>query len=584
MKLALTLPKMHQENITSYVSRLAYHNGVGYMQDFCKDMGLEMNDLFKLKQSQIERLSNICSESASKLIADNSQFLSRCAYRFNEQSYSKTFFNMSVLKICHTCVKEMSFCRIHWQVSSIRACTKHGRLLQPLPAASYPRHAQDIVGRIADYHGRLRSTSASEQLLEFTKTIEAALYEGKPLPISELPLEGYIRLCENIGLLSVFGPKQLLTKLTYKHYAHASGVGHAICSQGFDAVYEFYKSIQNASTTERGGFQADFGFFARFMTENAHKKPHRKVIDHHAKFIFENYPIPKGQMIYGRKCYKQYVYTWQNLGQIYGVSPAKIKSYKKAVCSTSDTTKRKVHHQALREMARGLGRVYAGKHLGIGADRIDQMYKVGIIKPYIDWPNMDRLWTSESLDELYNQAIQNAVLCNEEVDGFWPIGKICNIVKLRYNQLINALIDGGLKQVLLLCGPRGLAALRLNVIEVLDMFEDVPLEGLTLDVVQKELNINATTMKALIDQRLLKVLHSKHPRSRRPLRLVLDRDLGFFINKYVSLGELAKDVGKQANYVLNKLNKQNIYPIDLPAHCNRIYRRRKISPDIFTRT
>ncbi len=193
MKLALTLEKHELEPLSSYVSRLSHHNGVGYVQDFFEDVGINLKKLLRLEVKTLEAFSALSGVAVEQLTLNSTRVVSTSEAIVNGMSVSRNFLDTGVQKFCSKCIARCGYGHFIWIIDSIWVCPEHKTLLQVLQKPKYPRLNIDFIGHLNDT--RLISESDTHVIeCSFTATIQMAI-QNQQGHLYGFPLDIYAKLC-----------------------------------------------------------------------------------------------------------------------------------------------------------------------------------------------------------------------------------------------------------------------------------------------------------------------------------------------------------------------------------------------------
>ncbi|WP_147278913.1 hypothetical protein [Paracoccus versutus] len=195
-------------------------------------------------------------------------------------------------------------------------------------------------------------------------------------------------------------------------------------------------------------------------------------------------------------------------------------------------------------------------------------------------PHLDRLFLPEDLDNFLAAVFANADLVDDVPAGAFPLRTITQKASLPNAHLLRAVTDGRLENVRRLRGNSGLAALYLDLTDVLDAFEAPPLAGFSRTDLGKRLHVNCSTVSLLLGRGMIGSTEMRDPRTRQSLSLIAPAELERFLDRYLPLGLMAYELGTQARHVAARLDKAEVRPIHLPEHCSRIYLREEAAPII----
>lgn len=391
------------------------------------------------------------------------------------------------------------------------------------------------------------------------------------------------RLCENVGTLVNAGPEARPGVLDRKDLVAAGTSGFAICVQGTDALREVYDTVRRNSRSTKGGFYADFGFYTRWLQRLTQPERHQPILDHFRKFVLENYPLAPGDRVLGQVCEQQRWFTWADLGRKYGLTSGRIARFQRAVGAVGDDLRRVAagaHDTELAALSTGLDRKAVARRLMVHPSVIDAFLHAGLLNHGIVLPKLEKLFLPEDVDAFLSAVAANAEAVDEPPEGLFPLPVICNKAKVKSTELIPILIAGKFLKVSRLRNADGLPAVLLDLDEVLDHFASKPLEGLRHDDLRKRLHVNSSTVSLLLGTGMIASRKVRGPRTRYPQSRVSPQELDRFLARYLPLGLMAHALGTQARHVAARLDKAEVWPIHLPAHCSKIYLREEAAPII----
>lgn len=363
--------------------------------------------------------------------------------------------------------------------------------------------------------------------------------------MDDLPIDVVARLCENVCVLINAGPGARPGALDRKYLVAAGGSGFAICPQGPDR--------------------------------------YRPIIDHFREFVLESYPLAPGQEVLGQISTERRWFSWAELGRKYQLSSGRIIRFQRAVGVAGDDLRRVVpgaYDAELAALSTGLDRKAVARRLTVHPSTVDALLQMRLLNHGIVLPNLEKLFLPEDVDAFLMAITANAGTVGKAPLGSFPLPVICNKAKIKSTDLFRALIAGKFGTVSRLRDVEGLPGLLLDLVEVLDHFEGPELSGLRRSEVRTRLHINSSTVGLLIGKGMIASTEVRDPRTRRPLSLVTRRELDRFLAKYLPLGLIVHALGTQAKHVAARLDRAEVWPIHMPAHCSKIYLREEAAPII----
>lgn len=353
MRLGLTLPLMSMETLPSFVSHIAQRNGLRHVQDFVQDMDLSWQKILQLDPGTVQDLADLTGADPKALAANSFAPVGDGFFHFRGRDLPLSFLDRSALKYCPLCVANdrdvhgRTWGRALWQLDPLHVCPAHSVMLEVLAPPDYPRCPHDFAGRIADDRALIDAVAVvgvGENAMRFARYLSDRLHGHDPRNgacwLDGLPLDVAARLCENVGTLVTAGPNSHPKALDRKSMIEAGASGFAICAEGPEALWDVYGSIRRRSSSSKGGFYADFGFYTRWLQRMAQPERYRQVLDHFRSFVLDSYPLAPGQEVLGRTCTRRRWFTWAEIGRKYGLSSGRVARFQRALGISGDDLRR----------------------------------------------------------------------------------------------------------------------------------------------------------------------------------------------------------------------------------------------------
>lgn len=133
-----------------------------------------------------------------------------------------------------------------------------------------------------------------------------------------------MRIVQSFGIIFTHGTTVREADLKHEELSKACELGFKAISGSQAKIDQAFMHIQNRSDSSNPGFYTDFGMFARFCTRVSCDKRYQALIDVVTKFAFENYPMAKGELLYGRKCPSRVWHNCSSAANEYGFSPSRM--------------------------------------------------------------------------------------------------------------------------------------------------------------------------------------------------------------------------------------------------------------------
>ncbi len=592
MKLALTLPIEAQETLTSYVSRIAALNGSYYVQDFCVDMRLDWRGILKGDQRSIDIIAGLVDADPSTLLQHSIRSVGGDGYRYQKEILTKKLMRRRDVFVCLDCFRDdlkrgpyAAFKRIIWDLDTVQACPLHSKLLVEFPRQEYPRDGQDYFGNITDNMNLLSEFPKSGQI----KTTAFAHYQQQRLVgrmskrtwLDKLDFDVAISFATNLGLLFLYGPNVNVAELRTIQCHFAGEKGYEICTGGDEAIIEALKDIQASSTSPKGGFYPDLGFFMRWLQRVNNQERHKPVIDLVRSFIFDYYAIQVGEQVLGKTCSEQKYYNWNQIAEKRGIHIGQIYRLRDSIAGDAYRKQfpKGMFENEFKAITNDLEMKDAALYLNIHPQRFGEFVTNKYIQPSLELPRIHRLYAKSELDRFLS-SLNVYKEIEYEQEGFLSLGGVSNSLKIEYSILIKLLQSGRLKHTSFIASTRGIAGIRINRKELEELIRLPKPKGYCRATLKSRLRISTQTVTYLIKYKLIASTTYSHPRTGKRTTLVQEEDVQDFLIEHASLGLLAHKVGMQARHVSSRLKKKGIYQMPFPKHLSMIYRRADLPHDL----
>ncbi|WP_146257698.1 TniQ family protein [Roseinatronobacter thiooxidans] len=555
---------------------------------------LNWRKLIYSDKDELSRLATLTGINESELMPMALVEIDRRRCLLHGQLMGSRSFLRSEQKLCPVCVQEDKDCsgtfgvfgRREWMLTSFRICPTHSCQLVTLPAAVFPHHPADFFrrceGSSKQIDGQLSGSSVSQSSIwEFYLLERLSGIIGHRW-IDQFDLDAAMRIVQNFGILLTHGSSAREAELSQMELSQACHAGFLATSEGVGKITSAMASIYEKSPSKAQGFFTDFGLFSRWCARVSEDERYAPMIDVFTQFAFENYPVAAGDTIYGRVCTERKWHNCSSAAEEFGGTAQRMSKIVEALgLGEKRPGKDRIFRaedakEALPDLLRCMPRIQCIRRLGIAGSLFDRLVQRKFIQPKYDLPNVAPLYDPDEIDSFMSSARENTTLVSVLSKGALDLKTVCSAAACFTDEVLTQVLAGNLKEAEWVETETGPGALRFKLEDVRDALEVEPIADLTKNEVRSALCVNAPTVKMLIDSNRLKSTVSRHTRSRRPRRVVKRSEVDKFLAEYVSLGELAKKEGIQANWVAARLARDNIFPVDLPSEYSKLYLRSTI--------
>ncbi|WP_035100885.1 TniQ family protein [Devosia sp. LC5] len=334
--LPLTVPFHPGQNFTSYFSGLACRNFAGNSRNFANELGLKWPDVVGGSDTVIKTMSDLGGIDLATLTAGTMRRVGLREFAVRQEVLGQYTLSRQRVIVCPCCLVDDiavgrfgglldTYQRLAWEVTHIRACTRHDVRLVDLDLKLNHRQTFDFHLQIADQLDRINILAENTSMRPATKlehylTNRLAGHRAGLEWLDTLPFGLAAKVCEMLGVVLAFDSRRNLQTLPEDDWARAGDAGFAVCSGGVVSVRRCLEQLQHASPGKRSlhSRMRAFGQFYEWLAySDADLEPVRAIVRDH---IFETTAVSPGVAILGQTRNKAAVHSLQSARNSYGVS------------------------------------------------------------------------------------------------------------------------------------------------------------------------------------------------------------------------------------------------------------------------
>ncbi|MCZ7449566.1 TniQ family protein [Agrobacterium rhizogenes] len=304
------------ETVASYFSRLAAACGYENARAFAFHLQLQFQGIVAGREKDLETFAAVLdmprsSLSAGVILGD------KYVYQISGQVLSRHEMQRLRFRFCPFCVSEdehrcggrrgfRAYGRLHWHVSAIRTCKRHGvRLISSAELAKSP-FQHDFAANLAAESSRIPRSMASAEAAEpdnLQTYVEKRLKGDRSGAdwLDSLPLYVAIRLCEIVGASLLHGNLFRSSGFGDREWSESSGAGYDLLKEG-EPAFRQYLQAQVDDFHRRKVSGGERSIFGRLYLTLAHRTteaafdPIRDII---RDVAIHNLPLGPGDEFFG---------------------------------------------------------------------------------------------------------------------------------------------------------------------------------------------------------------------------------------------------------------------------------------------
>ncbi|REF69752.1 MULTISPECIES: TniQ family protein [Paracoccus] len=420
--LPLTVPTIVGESATSFASRLARRNGVPRMIAFCSDVGIDYFALVNGDPVEIQRLAVLGDIDPVPLQAATPSLIEPGWFRLGNERIKFTAFARTTLRICPMCAQNPDDRTgiVHhgiWQLAAIRSCERHGCHLVAVPR---PANANDCFDHIpmVDHFQPAGIVMVKPNHLELENYLINRIQNGPGGTwLDQSPLHVAAQACEMLGLLLTIGPKAKRSETRDPQWAVAGSAGLQVLQEGPNSLRKKLRAIRDAHPIEEKLHRYHYGVFfewLRYRDDDKDFDIFRNIV---RDFIFKNFPIATGAIVFGKPCPEQQLHSFQTAEKAFGIPHIRLgRKLAEMGIARPESGGRfyklnkyiptAVLNGVCSELAALVGTKEAAKSIGINYTLFERLADQGLIKRYYESDQGSSYYSKRDVEDFIDSLRQ----------------------------------------------------------------------------------------------------------------------------------------------------------------------------------
>jgi|GEM_PF-2248502 len=594
--LPLTVSPMESETLASFVARWSLKNGYEYASGFCTDLGFRYQDVADGRSDALDHLARLSGQGIKRLEQHAVKRVGKSQYAVAGQLLEKRWIKRGRLRYCPECVRDDlihserlgASQRAYWHVPFIRTCHKHKCRLSEATEICHSRGPHDFSGRLRDLGITKETIITNAPSCEVSRTENYLInrMDGKRQNawLDSLNFNAVAMTSETLGFLLEYGARQQVSGLGTIEKRRIADIGFDCLSNGRDAVLEaLAKFISHSSRTGFYG-RTTYGYFYNWL-EQSHSdfyEPIREIMREH---IITSYPIGKGELVLGKPCEERRLHSLTSAKSATGIKRNSLmeilhsnghlkKDPETGKFSTKTLFDAKTVMPILESFKGSICQLAARKRLNAPRSQFDALLKHGTLKP-IDGGSLSRPhYDPNDVDDLLDVLLSRAKPIYHPTKVQVDIQTACRKTVTGAAEVVELIVSGKLKFVGRDPQKHGYLSVLVDANEVAKLMRLEEPKGFMKHEVASFLGVNDPAIKYLETSGLLPFVKSRHPISRKAIRIVTYGAMAGFLSEFLPSKYLAELLNLSTRHVGSKLDSKDVDRIEMPDNCRgKIYRR-----------
>jgi hypothetical protein len=582
------------ESPTSYWSAISF--GMGRKaRDSARDIGTNFQKIIEGNAEALAKLTAACGLPEGTFDRTALRLAGNRTFELAGEAFPQSHLTRSRVYVCPECIRVHGlYGQARWQLEAMRTCLQHERMLVPLFDGFEQLHLGHDFVRLA--HGqRHRIAEAKVEAMPpgsdgLVRYLARRLDGVEPTGwLTSMPAYAAARSCEMVGLACSKGVHALWQDAGDLDRHLAGSVGYSMLSAGPEALLGFFRDLRRSAPVDEYGVLKVYGRIFEFVSHgnlSEAYEPLRAVLRDH---LLDTVAFNKGDIVLGQEVVERRFHSVRSLGLELGLDARFVRRRLDAMALIPadhaalpndrvlvDAVK---HADIFGKLPDLLTRVDAEKYLGLTHYQgyaLDTSLIVPFRSDDLKW--IDHLFLRADLDDYLARLSRMATPLAAEEAGFHGVGKAAQRAKCPPMAILQLLLDGRLRNARLDTTRHGVSAIMVDPVEVRSMLS-VPVELLTTRGVRMELGCCREVASALVKSKILPSSKGRHPVNNAGCRMVARAEVEAFKKEFVSLYNLADQVGRHPRGLRTTLSELRVEPsLDPAKTLTLFFRRSDIEP------
>lgn len=601
--LRLRTAKLHRgETLTSLCSRVAAANGRS-MDEFCRDMGLNPQEVINGNAAAIEEVSKLARAPVSELARSATVRLGNSLV-FNGETFAPRYFNRTNFRFCPKCLEEdmddasappklRRYGRTIWSSRFIRTCLAHQWSITDAGHAPNTRLNHDFCMlldklrpeiRAASDRSRAQVPTAFEQFV--VDRFSGVRAHGDFL--DSLGLQAAADLCELTGMGLQQGKDYRSLGRSDSEWQEAGQLGYSFLCRGVTGWRELLQYHCDGVDRAKAllGGNAIYGQLHRFLSNRRHGADYDRIRSDMRAFAVERLSLTSETVIFGEKVATARL-TPNQVKARYGHDsrfvrklllanggPGSTKDGKAGTTFDDDAVAVAAHK--LKDAVKGLE---AGRLLGVGKATQKILVEEGYLKPMIERNRsvkLGRLFSRTAILAFVQDLFPKEPCI--DVDGMYPFELATRRAHASQREIFKLLLQRKLVRVGVDERVHGIGGLLLDPSEITRHTRLPDHDCLVVDEVRIAMGTSRHVVKALIEGGHLAARLERNPVTRVPQQVVHPSDLERFRSEFISFHDIKAEQAITWPALRALLKAHSVLPA-FPADVIRVsfYKRSEIA-------
>lgn len=599
---SFVLPVMPDETPVSYASRMAARIDRS-LRTFLGKLAIPFQGLIDGNDGCVRALAEAAGLDVSVFAGSTIKRIDGTTYSVGSEQFRRDAINRSAVMVCRECIAEGlqgpmgahgRYGRWFWQMASYRCCERHRSLLVSVGGNGGAQRLHDFAWHVDGSLAGLLASRSEKVEPEATALPEYIVQRiGGTAPrswLSSVPLDAVVKTMEMVGITMRSGVQANWKEVEGVEWLRAGSEAYRRLAGGPEHLAAFLRDLRTSASASEFGLRKVYGSFYDYLDRHA-GGGFEAILGIMREHIMATTSVGVGEVILGKPVVQRRLHSVRSASVEFGLHPKTLRKNLVDLGIIENIPSSQLPHDRalfdavahaplLQRLTEAMPRAEAQRYLGLSrslAFLVDPPY----VQPldHGSFGRFENLFTRTELDRFAALVTAKATPPQPIDATLLPIGKLPAKVQKPLADIFALVLEGRLETIRWNGRMDGIGSLLVDPDEVRRLMV-AETDLMTVAEVKVALSCGLGTAGGLIASGELPSIVRTNALNHRPTRLVPRDAVASFGETYVSVHNLAREIGRHGKWLQHRLRKAAVPPaLDADKVGSDFYLRTKV-PEI----
>jgi len=602
---SFVLPVMPDETPVSYASRVAARLG-RTLRGLLGQLGIPFQGLVDGNDDCVLALADAAGLDVSVFAGSTIKRIDATTYSVASERFRRDAVNRSAVMVCRECVAENlrgplgahgRYGRWFWQMASYRCCERHRSLLVSVGGNGGAQRLHDFAWHV---DGSLAGLLASRSEMVEPEATALPAYIVQRVKgtapdswLSSVPLDAAVKTMEMVGITMRSGVQANWTEVEGVEWLRAGSEAYRRLAGGPAHLAAFLRDLRASASPAEFGLRKVYGSFYDYLDRHT-GGGFEAILDIMREHIMATTAVGVGEVILGKPVVQRRLHSVRSASVEYELHPKTLRNNLTDLGIIEEIPATRLPHDRalfdavahaplLQRLTEAMPRAEAQRYLGLS-----RSLAFLLDPPYVEpldhgaFGRFDNLFTRTDLDRFGALVTAKATPSLPTDANLLPIGKLPAKVQKPLADIFALVLAGRLETIRWNGRMDGIGSLLVDPEEVRRLMV-AKTDLMTVAEVKATLSCGLGTVCGLIASEELPSIVRTNSMNHRPSRLVPRDAVAKFGETYVSVHNLAREIGRHGKWLQYRLRKARVTPAILADKVGSDFYLRAKVPEILAR-